>query len=168
MQYTMHQRKFTRPKLLSFQYLKKPKELKNIYLMKICEEIKVLFNKQTLNWAIYDEKNWYTEVYLFVTIGSDDKSLISRRRWDLDQAGATMLKKKKKISLHLNYALSFHQPCADVLRSYYQVVHRPSEFSRKLLPSPRGEFCQNITLCFLANHEFSKTVGFEHCFTSTV
>lgn len=77
-------------------FKKKPKELKNIYLMKICQEIKVLFNKQTLNWAIYDEKNWYTEVYLFVTIGSDDKSLISRRRWDLDQAGATMLKKKRK------------------------------------------------------------------------
>lgn len=73
--------------------------------------------------------------------------------------GRHNVKKKKKISLHLNYALSFHQPCADVLRSYYQVVHRPSEFSRKLLPSPRGEFCQNITLCFLANHEFSKTVG---------
>lgn len=83
---------------MSFQYLKKPKELKNIYLMKICEEIKVLFNKQTLNWAIYDEKNWYTEVYLFVTKGSDDKSLISRRRWDLDQAGATMLKKKENQS----------------------------------------------------------------------
>lgn len=76
---------------MSFQYLKKKtKELKNIYLMKICQEIKVLFNKQTLNWAIYDEKNLYTEVYLFVTKGSDDKSLISRRRWDLDQAGATM------------------------------------------------------------------------------
>lgn len=75
---------------MSFQYLKKTKELKNIYLMKICQEIKVLFNTPTLNWAIYDEKNWYTEVYLFVTKGSDDKSLISRRRWDLDQAGATM------------------------------------------------------------------------------
>lgn len=75
---------------MSFQYWKKPEELKNIYLMKICKEIKVLFNKQTLNWAIYDEKNWYTEVYLFVTKGSDNKSLISRRRWDLDQAGATM------------------------------------------------------------------------------
>lgn len=98
MQYTMHQRKFTRPKFMSFQYWKKPEELKNIYLMKICQEIKVLFNKQTLNWAIYDEKNWYTEVYLFVTKGSDDKSLISRRRWDLDQAGATMLKKKENQS----------------------------------------------------------------------
>lgn len=110
-------------------------------------------------------KNIDTDVYLFVTRGSDDKSLILRSRWDLGQAGAIT---KKKISLHLNYALSFHQLCAEVLRSYYQVVHRPSEFSRKLLPSPRGEFCQNITLCFLANHEFSKTVGFEHCFTSTV
>ena len=59
----------------------------------------------------------------------------------------------RKISLRSNYALAFHQFCVDVLRSYYQVVHRPSEFSRKLLPSPQGEFCQNITLCCRANHE---------------
>lgn len=75
---------------MSFQYLKKTQRIEKYYLMKICQEIKVLFNRPTLKWAIYDEKNWYTEVYLFVTKGSDDKSLISRRRWDLDQAGATM------------------------------------------------------------------------------
>lgn len=116
------------PKLLSFQYLKKTEELKNIYLMKICQEIKVLFNTPTLKWAIYDEKNWYTEVYLFVTKGSDDKSLISRRRWDLDQAGATMLKKRRKSvftwimhSLFISPVLMFYdriiKSCTDLQNS---------------------------------------------------
>lgn len=116
------------PKVYVLSIFKKTEELKNIYLMKICQEIKVLFNKQTLNWAIYDEKNWYTEVYLFVTIGSDDKSLISRRRWDLDQAGATMLKKKRKSvftwimhSLFISSVLMFYdriiKSCTDLQNS---------------------------------------------------
>lgn len=37
-----------------------------------------------LNWVIYDEKNWYIEVYLFVIKELDDKSLILRCRWDFD------------------------------------------------------------------------------------
>lgn len=85
--------------------------------------------------------------YLLMRRVQDDTFFNSKRRYALDKA---LL---RKISLRSNYALSFHQFCVDVLRSYYQVVHRPSEFSRKLLPSPQGEFCQNIALCCRANHE---------------
>lgn len=99
MQYTMHQRKFTRPKFMSFQYLKKTQRIeKYLFNENMSRNKSIVFNTPTLKWAIYHEKNWYTEVYLFVTKGSDDKSLISRRRWDLDQAGATMLKKKENQS----------------------------------------------------------------------
>lgn len=89
------------PKVYVLSIFKKNRRIEKYLFHENMPRIKVLFNKQTLNWAIYDEKNWYTEVYLFVTIGSDDKSLISRRRWDLDQAGATMKKKENQSSLEL-------------------------------------------------------------------